>query len=189
MEKQLVLGKNSIQNVKKTEHKTSFRTRLQNPIIYFVLIVFSLINVYPIAWMVINSFKSEKEFSLDPFFLPDTWRWENYVEAWQTAQLGTYFFNSIFVSVISVIITVFFGALASYFISRFEFKMSKVVYALFIFGMIIPIHATLVPMFILMQKLGLLNTSWTLLFPYVAFNLPITIFLLTSFMKAFSKGY
>jgi raffinose/stachyose/melibiose transport system permease protein len=187
VEKQLVLGKNSIEKVTKTEHKSSFRKKLQNPIIYFVLIVFSLINVYPIAWMVINSFKSEKEFSLDPFFLPDTWRWENYVEAWQTAQLGTYFFNSIFVSIISVIITVFFGALASYFISRFEFKMSKIVYALFIFGMIIPIHATLVPMFILMQKLGLLNTSWTLLFPYVAFNLPITIFLLTSFMKAFPK--
>jgi len=184
--REMVIQKNAVQATQK-DRSWSIRKKLKNPLIYSVLILFSLVNVYPIAWMVINSFKSQKEFSLDPFFLPDTWRWENYVEAWQTAQLGTYFFNSIFVSVTSVIITVLFGALASYFISRFEFKMSKFVYVLFIFGMIIPIHATLVPMFILMQRLGLLNTSWTLLFPYVSFNLPITIFILTSFMKAFPK--
>ncbi|MCM3443071.1 carbohydrate ABC transporter permease [Metabacillus halosaccharovorans] len=160
---------------------------LKNPIIYISLIIFSLINVYPIVWMVINSFKSQQEFSLDPFFLPDTWRWDNYIDAWQTANLGTYFFNSIFVAVISVVVTVLFGALASYFLARFTFKMNKLVYVLFIFGMIIPIHATLVPMFILMNNLGLLNTGWTLLFPYVAFNLPLTIFILTSFMKAFPK--
>ncbi|WP_034333381.1 carbohydrate ABC transporter permease [Bacillus sp. J37] len=160
---------------------------IKNPIIYLSLIIFSLINVYPIVWMVINSFKSQQEFSLDPFFLPDTWRWDNYIDAWQTANLGTYFFNSIFVAVISVVVTVLFGALASYFLARFTFKMNKLVYVLFIFGMIIPIHATLVPMFILMNNLGLLNTGWTLLFPYVAFNLPLTIFILTSFMKAFPK--
>ena len=160
---------------------------IKSPIIYLSLIIFSLINVYPIVWMVINSFKSQQEFSLDPFFLPDTWRWDNYIDAWQTANLGTYFFNSIFVAVISVVVTVLFGALSSYFLARFTFKMNKLVYVLFIFGMIIPIHATLVPMFILMNNLGLLNTGWTLLFPYVAFNLPLTIFILTSFMKAFPK--
>nr|WP_304220062.1 carbohydrate ABC transporter permease [Fredinandcohnia onubensis] len=186
MENQLTMEKNTKTKVQ-SDRKVNFKKFIKQPIIYIALIVFSLINVYPIAWMVINSFKSEKEFSLDPFFLPDTWRWENYVEAWQTANLGTYFFNSIFVAVTSVFITVLFGALASYFLARFEFKMNKFVYVLFIFGMIIPIHATLVPMFILMNKIGLLNTGWTLLFPYVAFNLPITIFILTSFMKAFPK--
>ncbi|MFY0758777.1 carbohydrate ABC transporter permease [Metabacillus dongyingensis] len=163
------------------------RKRLKQPIIYISLIIFSLINVYPIAWMVMNSFKSEKEFSLNPFFLPETWRWENYIEAWQTAKLGVYFFNSIFIAVLSVVLSVLIGALASYFLARFEFKMNKFAYVLFIFGLIIPIHATLVPMFILMQQLGLLNSRWTLLFPYIAFNLPITIFLLVSFMKAFPK--
>ena len=125
---------NSIQGVRK---QLNIKKLIKQPIIYISLILFSLINVYPIAWMIINSFKSEKEFSLDPFFLPDTWRWENYLEAWQTANLGTYFFNSIFVAVISVIVTVLFGALASYFIARFSFKMNKFIYVLFVFGMII----------------------------------------------------
>jgi raffinose/stachyose/melibiose transport system permease protein len=183
---QVVFNKN-MNKVYRMNKQGKIRKRLKQPIIYISLIIFSLINLYPIAWMVMNSFKSEKEFSLNPFFLPETWRWENYIEAWQTANLGVYFFNSIFVAVLSVCLTVFIGALASYFLARFEFKMNKFVYVLFIFGLIIPIHATLVPMFILMQQLGLLNSRWTLLFPYIAFNLPITIFLLVSFMKAFSK--
>jgi raffinose/stachyose/melibiose transport system permease protein len=186
VENQVVFNKN-MNKVYRMNKQGKIRKRLKQPIIYISLIIFSLINLYPIAWMVMNSFKSEKEFSLNPFFLPETWRWENYIEAWQTANLGVYFFNSIFVAVLSVCLTVFIGALASYFLARFEFKMNKFVYVLFIFGLIIPIHATLVPMFILMQQLGLLNSRWTLLFPYIAFNLPITIFLLVSFMKAFSK--
>ena len=65
--------------------------------------------------------------------------------------------------------------------------MNKFIYTFFIFGLLIPIHATLVPMFILMRNLGLLDTPITLIFPYIAFHLPITIFILTSFMKAFPK--
>jgi raffinose/stachyose/melibiose transport system permease protein len=186
VENQVVINK-TMNKVYRMNKQGKIRKRLKQPIIYISLIIFSLINVYPIVWMVMNSFKSEKEFSLNPFFLPETWRWENYIEAWQTAKLGVYFFNSIFVAVLSVVLTVFIGALASYFLARFEFKMNKFSYVLFIFGLIIPIHATLVPMFILMQQLGLLNSRWTLLFPYIAFNLPITIFLLVSFMKAFPK--
>src|SRR5690606_27525460 len=110
MESQLTMKKNTKTDVQ-SDKKVNIKRFLKKPIIYIALIVFSLLNVYPIVWMVINSFKSEKEFSLDPFFLPDTWRWENYVEAWETANLGTYFLNSIFVAFTSVIITVLFGAL------------------------------------------------------------------------------
>jgi raffinose/stachyose/melibiose transport system permease protein len=151
------------------------------------LIIFAVVNAYPIIWMIINSFKSAKEFSVNQFGLPKTFVLQNYVDAWQTANLGVLFRNSIFICLLATIITVFIGALASYFLSRFEFKLSKIAYTFFIFGMLIPIHATLVPMFILLKNLGILNTPITLIFPYIAFNLPITIFILTSFMKAFPK--
>jgi len=155
--------------------------------IYAILVIYTIVNAYPILWMIMSSFKSEKEFALNPFSLPKTIVWENYVKAWETANLGIFFINSILVSIVAVIITVFFGALASYFISRFEYKLKKWVYSFFIFGMLIPIHATLVPMFILMRNLGILNTHLSLILPYVAFNLPITIFILVSFMNAFPK--
>ncbi|CAM4125407.1 carbohydrate ABC transporter permease [Lederbergia lenta] len=156
-------------------------------IIYVILIIYALINAYPILWMILNSFKNSLEFAKSPFALPTEWLIANYKTAWETARLDTYFLNSIIVSVAAVIITVFIGALASYFLARFTYKWGKPLYAFFVFGLLIPIHATLVPMFLLMKNLNLLNTHIGLILPYIAFNLPITIFILVSFMRAFPQ--
>ncbi|MBM7677192.1 carbohydrate ABC transporter permease [Gracilibacillus alcaliphilus] len=155
--------------------------------IYLVLIAFTVVNAYPIFWMIMNSFKSGQEFAFDPFGIPKEWIFSNYVEAWFTANIGTYFFNSLLVGIVALVICIFVGALASYFLSRFQFKGRNLLYGFFVVGLLVPIHATLVPMFILMQKIGFLNTHLALIFPYIAFNLSITIFLLTSFMQSFPK--
>lgn len=178
---------NTAANLSKSTETVKKKLSVKKGIIYAVLILFAIVNAYPIIWMMINSFKSQQEFSVDQLGLPNEFILENYVNAWETANFGVLFTNSLFVTVASTVITVFIGAFASYFLSRFTFKMNKLVYTFFIFGMLIPIHATLVPMFILMRNLGMLNTPITLLFPYIAFHLPITIFILTSFMKAFPK--
>ncbi|WP_018930512.1 MULTISPECIES: carbohydrate ABC transporter permease [Gracilibacillus] len=155
--------------------------------IYLILFLFTIVNAYPIFWMIMNSFKTGQEFSFDPFGLPNEWVFTNYVEAWVTANIGSYFFNSLFVGIVALLICILVGAFASYFLSRFQFRGRNLLYGFFVVGLLVPIHATLVPMFILMQKLGFLNTHLALIFPYVAFNLPITIFLLTSFMSSFPK--
>lgn len=163
------------------------KKKFKNGTIYVILILFSVVNAYPILWMVMNSFKSSQEFLANPLSIPHKIVFDNYISAWITANLGVLFFNSAFVVGVSVLLTVFLGALASYFLARFKFKMNKLIHTLFVFGMLIPIHAMLVPMFILITKLGLLDTHFTLVFPYIALNLPITVFILTSFMKAFPK--
>ena len=163
------------------------KKKINRSLVYFILILFTIVNTYPIFWMIMNSFKTSQEFSLNPFSIPVKWVLENYTEAWVTANIGKYFFNSLIVGVGAVIIAILTGAFASFFLSRFDFKGRNLLYGFFIVGLLVPIHATLVPMFILMQKLSILNTYWALIFPYVAFNLPITIFLLTSFMSSFSK--
>ncbi|UOQ83724.1 carbohydrate ABC transporter permease [Gracilibacillus salinarum] len=163
------------------------KKRVKRGTIYLVLILFTIVNAYPIFWMIMNSFKTGQEFSFDPFGLPNEWVFVNYVEAWVTANIGSYFFNSLFVGIVALLICILFGAFASYFLARFQFKGRNLLYGFFVVGLLVPIHATLVPMFILMQKLGFINTHLALIFPYVAFNLPITIFLLTSFMGSFPK--
>ncbi len=170
-----------------TTNKVPRKKGIKKLCIYIALILFAIINAYPIIWMAINSFKSEKEFAINQFGLPQKFVLENYTAAWDIANLGVLFKNSIFITLTATVLTVIIGALASYFLSRFEFRMSKLLYGFFIFGLLIPIHATLVPMFILMKNIGLLNTPITLIFPYMAFHLPITIFILTSFMKSFPK--
>ncbi|MCG3418279.1 carbohydrate ABC transporter permease [Oceanobacillus jordanicus] len=176
-----------IEKNKNKQNESRIKKRVTRIIIYTLLSLFALINVYPIVWMAINSFKSEQEFTVNQFGFPSKFNFENYANAWEIANLGVLFKNSIFICVTATVVTVIIGALASYFLARFHFKLNKVIYTFFIFGLLIPIHATLVPMFILMKNLGLLNTEITLLFPYIAFHLPITIFILTSFMRAFPK--
>ncbi|WP_252315956.1 carbohydrate ABC transporter permease [Sinobaca sp. H24] len=163
------------------------KKKLRKSFIYIILILFALVNGYPILWMVMNSFKTSQDFSLNPFGLPENWVFSNFTEAWFTANIGTFFFNSVLVGIGAVVIAIFTGALASFFLARFQFKGKNFIYGFLVVGLLIPIHSTLVPMYILMQNLGILNTYWALIFPYVAFNLPITIFLLTSFMRSFPK--
>ncbi|TDO94222.1 carbohydrate ABC transporter membrane protein 2 (CUT1 family) [Halanaerobium saccharolyticum] len=155
---------------------------------YAILIFFALINIYPIFWMVMNSFKTENQISINSFSLPESFMLSNYTKAWNAVSLGRSFMNSFIVAGISVLITVAIGSLAAYFISRFEFPGKKLIYSFFIFGLLVPIHGTLVPIFILMRNIGLVNTRVSLILPYVAFNLPLTIFILSSFMKSLPKA-
>ncbi|SFL21641.1 carbohydrate ABC transporter permease [Halanaerobium salsuginis] len=162
--------------------------KLKKFLSYFILVFFALINLYPIFWMVMNSFKTEQQISINSFSLPSSLMLSNYFKAWHAVSLGRSFLNSFIVSGLAVIITVALGSLAAYFISRFEFTGKKIIYSLFIFGLLVPIHGTLVPIFIMMRKLGLVNTRLSLILPYVAFNLPLTIFILSSFMKSLPRA-
>jgi raffinose/stachyose/melibiose transport system permease protein len=154
---------------------------------YIVLSLLSVINILPILWMALNSFKSGVEYSQDQFSIPHLWAWSNYTKAWETANLGVFFGNSIYITFISIILTVFLSSLASFFLARFEFKGRNLLYSFFLIGMLVPIHATLVPLFLLMQKLNLLDTRAALIITYTSFHLPITIFILVGFMRTFSR--
>ncbi|WP_238590904.1 carbohydrate ABC transporter permease [Paenibacillus beijingensis] len=166
---------------------TTKRIPATHRLMQLLFLLLLLLNIYPIVWIILNSFRTDKELNVHPFRLPEQLLWSNYSKAWETANLGLYFFNSLVISVAAVLVTLVIGALAAFFLSRFEFKAKSFVFGLFVLGMLIPIHATLVPLFIEMKQLHLLNTRFTLLFPYVAFNLPLVIYLLVSFMNPFPK--
>ncbi len=144
-------------------------------------------NIVPLFWMVVNSFKTEQEYAVNPFSLPETLQFSNYAEAWKIANMNVYFLNSLFVTFASLIVTVLLGALASYFLSRFEFKLRGLTYGVFLLGMLVPIHATLIPIFLIMQKLHFLDTHLSLILPYTAFHLSLTIIILEGFMRGFPK--
>ncbi|MUG65674.1 MULTISPECIES: carbohydrate ABC transporter permease [Paenibacillus] len=154
---------------------------------YTFLGLFAIMNIVPLFWMVVNSFKQEQEYAISPFSLPDTLQFSNYARAWEVANMDTYFLNSIIITFASLIITVLLGAIAAYFLSRFQFKLRGFTYGLFLLGMLVPIHATLIPIFLIMQKLYLLDTYWSLILPYTAFHLSLTVFILEGFMRGFPK--
>ncbi len=154
---------------------------------YTFLSLLAIINIVPLFWMVVNSFKKEQEYAANPFSLPTSLQFSNYSQAWKVANMDVYFLNSIIVTFVALIITVLLGALAAYFLSRFQFKWRGLIYSLFLLGMLVPIHAILIPIFLIMQKLHLIDTYWSLILPYTAFHLSLTVFILEGFMRGFPK--
>jgi len=135
--------------------------------------------------MVMTSVKTNQEIMYSSFALPRQIHWQNYVEAWKTANMRTYFMNSIVVTVVSIVLTIFISSLISFVLAKFRFRFRNILYSLFIIGMLIPLQSILVPLFIQMRFLGLLDSLWSLVLSYTAFGLPMAIFILESFMRVF----
>jgi raffinose/stachyose/melibiose transport system permease protein len=152
---------------------------------YALLIVLSITTLFPLVWMLYSSFKTNQEFALSVISLPKGLHIENYVHAWKTANIGIYFFNSVFVSAAAIICTVVIGAFASFVLAKFVFPGKKVISSILIIGMLIPLQSVLVPLFSLMRGFKLLNTPWSLILVYTAFSLPLTVFLMESFIASF----
>jgi raffinose/stachyose/melibiose transport system permease protein len=150
--------------------------------LYFLAILLLLFTGYPFIYMISTALKNQMEFYESPFSLFTTFNFENVALVFEMG-LTKYFTNSLFVTVISVLAVMLFSAMASYPLSRMKFKLNSTVYLLFIAGMMLPIHATLIPIFKLTQSLGMYDSLWALLGPYIAFSLPISVFILTQFMR------
>lgn len=154
-------------------------------ITYILLAAFAITTLFPLLWMFYTSFKTNGEIALNTFSLPTTWHIENYFNAWETAKIGTYFFNSVLVSLGSIVVTIITGASAAFILAKFRFRLRGLVYGFFIIGMLIPLQSVLVPLFIQMRDFRLLDSPWSLILSYTAFGLPITIFLMESFIRSF----
>lgn len=153
-------------------------------IVAFVLAIgYLIISCLPFIFMVLNSFKEKFEMLVKGVFaLPDAFYIENYKEV-LTGGFTTYFMNSVIVLAVSLTLLLFIAACASYPLARFKFKLSGTIYAAIVACMSIPVHITLIPVFKMAKSTGLYDSIWALIGPYVAFAVPISVFILTSFMK------
>jgi len=144
---------------------------------YVVLILLPLLNMF------VSSFKSTREIFMFPYALPETFRFANYAEVWVSGNFGRYFLNSIVVTGVSIFFTLLFGSMAAYGIARYRYRLSVVVYLLFLSGIMLPLKAAIIPLFLLLKSLGLLNSYASMLLVYTAMSLPSTVFILTGFMR------
>lgn len=153
-------------------------------VIAFALAIFYLVvSCLPFVFMVLNSFKEKFEMlTKGVFSLPDKFYVQNYQEV-LTGGFFTYFFNSVIVLAISLALLLFIASCASYPLARFKFKMANPIYAAIVACMSIPVHITLIPVFKMAKATGLYDSIWALIGPYIAFAIPISVFILTSFMK------
>lgn len=156
-------------------------------VVNILLSLYALVTLYPLIWLFMSALKSNEEFYSRPFLLPLVWKWDNIARAWKVSGMGLSLWNSTVVTIASLILTLVLGALAAFVLSRFEFKLKPFFMGLFLLGMLIPIHSTLVPLFIIMKKVGLLNTYGALILPYAAFELPLAIFVVAAYLVTIPK--
>ncbi|PYI51352.1 carbohydrate ABC transporter permease [Paenibacillus flagellatus] len=151
-----------------------------------VLIGYFLIVAYPLFWMIMSSFKETKEIYGSSWSLPTKWFPSNYAKAW-TMGVSKYFMNSVVVTSCSVVLTVLLSAFSAYGLSRFSFKGKYVVLALLSAGMMFSPQVSLIPLYKLVQTIGIHDTHWALILPYVAFRTSMTVLLIRSFFLQIPK--
>jgi N-acetylglucosamine transport system permease protein len=149
-----------------------------------VLILWSIIVIGPMLWTLMTSFKTTREIFASPFSLPSGLNLQNYVNAWTTAGIGSYFLNTVLVVGSALVIVMILGSMCAYVLARFEFFGSRIIYYLMLAGLTFPIFLAIVPLFFTLRNLGLLNTLPGLTLTYVAFALPFTVFFLFAFFRA-----
>lgn len=150
-------------------------------IFYLVILFFLIIQLYPIVWLFMASIKPTVELSSTPFALPGNPTLENFKKVLSDGKIGLYMWNSIKVTGISLFLIIGLSATAGFALSKFKFRITKKIYAFFTFGIMIPVQITLIPLFIFYSKLGILNTTFSLVLPQVGFALPLSVMMFYSF--------
>ncbi|MEC7843609.1 MAG: carbohydrate ABC transporter permease [Candidatus Latescibacterota bacterium] len=144
---------------------------------------YSVVVIFPMVWLLYTAFKSTDEIFASAWSLPAAWQLDNFVEAWNEAQVGEFFWNSIFVTVSTLVLQLFLGSMASYSLAKYQFRGSNYLYYSFLAGMMFPIFLGLVPLFFLLKTLHLLDSHLGLILVYSAFGIPFTVFVLTAFFR------
>lgn len=153
-------------------------------LIYVLLVLLAVLYLAPLLWMLTVSLKDNSGLMAAPFGLPESLHWENYVQAWTLGRLGAALLNSVFVCGVTLVVSLFFGSMAAFAIGRMRWKLAESVQTFFMIGMMVPVHCILIPLFVRFAKLGLTNSRFGLMLPYITFSLPMTIFLMTGFFKS-----
>ena len=152
-------------------------------ITYILLIIFTLMCLYPLFWLFLSSFKENTELYMNPWGFPAQWRPDNYINAIVKGKVLEYFMNSVIIAVSSVIMISILATMVSYAITRMQWKLSRLVYNIFLAGMMIPIYAMIIPLFSVFKNLDLLDNYLSVIIPHIAIGLPMSIFIICGFMQ------
>jgi|TARA_B100001057_G_scaffold180996_1_gene181720 raffinose/stachyose/melibiose transport system permease protein len=166
--------------------ETNFIT-IENLLIQIFLATAAIVMLYPIFMMVLSGFKTTPEIFMSPFSMPKKFNIENFQVIWEKTNVPRYFLNSIIVTVSSIALLLITGTMAAYAISRYKFRGALMVSLFFLSGLMLPLRLAIIPLFIQLKYLGLIDSLLGLIFIYTAMSLPATVFILTGFLRSLPK--
>lgn len=163
----------------------SWQSRIAVLCKYVFLILAAVVCLYPFLWVVLSSLKDNSEIYRDPFGIPVSPMFENYAKAWKGAEVGRNFLNSMTVCLATLVILVIITAMGSYILTRV--KKSVILDTYFSLGIMIPIHALLIPSVLIFKNLHLTDNLLSLVIMYAAVNVSFSMFVMNGFMKGIPK--
>jgi raffinose/stachyose/melibiose transport system permease protein len=160
---------------------------IKNGFIQALLALNALIMLYPLVVMVLSSFKTNAEIFTSPFALPKSFSFTNLQKVWEQTNFIRYMLNSLGVTTASIVLILLFGTMAAYAIARYEFRLSSAVLMFFISGMTVPLKLAIIPLFIQLDTLHLVDSRLGLVLVYVAMGLPSAVFIMTGFLRTLPR--
>lgn len=153
-------------------------------VLNLIMLLFSISCIFPLVWMFYSSLKLKRQFNADIMGLPKDPSLANYIKILGNPDyhMGESLLNSVRTTLVSVFFIVLLGFIVGYFLSRIRFRGSKLIWLMLLMGMLIPVHSLLVPIYVVFNSLGFNDKWYTLMIPYIAFGLPIAVFLTQSFI-------
>jgi raffinose/stachyose/melibiose transport system permease protein len=139
--------------------------------------------LYPVVVMVLSAFKTTAEIFDHPFALPDFTRIQNFSRVLGETSMPTYFVNSVLVTGVSVVLILVLGTMAAYAVARYESRTNTLVLLFFLAGLMLPLKLAIIPLFILLRDLELLDSRWSLIVTYTAIGLPSAVFIMAGFLR------
>jgi raffinose/stachyose/melibiose transport system permease protein len=160
------------------------RTWLSLPVSYLIIALVLAITIAPMLYMIVGGFSSTPQLNADPNALPHPWVWSNYTSIATSALFWQAVANSVVVAVVATGLAVAFGSMAAFALSRYSFRGREGFYLLFVAGLLFPLNTAALPLFLLLQQIGLNDNLFGVALPEAAFSLPVTIVILRPFMRA-----
>jgi len=153
-------------------------------LLYALLIAFAVLTIYPIYWVIINSFKTTQAFQMNRLGLPQTWVTVNYVQAWRIGNFTVLFGNSLVYTAVATAGILAGSLSAGFAFAKIPSRATKYLYGSFIVGLLLTIQSIMVPLFLMINSVGLYNTRLGVLIPYIGFGLPLGVYLCTEYIRS-----
>ncbi|MBW8351382.1 carbohydrate ABC transporter permease [Bacillus sp. IITD106] len=159
------------------------KKRIAAIVLFILSVVLFILYFFPFILVLMNSFKERMDIVANPLALPSKLSFHNYIDAFETMNFMSALWNSLLVTVLSVVVILVFSSLLAYFLVRWKWKMNGVILMVLVASMIVPFQALMIPFVSIYGSLGILNSKWMLIFCYLGFGLSLATFMYHGFIK------